>query len=65
MPRWHLGGANVPDATAFHAIMTRILCAILYWAHPPSGLLGDPVNIESVGTEEQIHQVVGHRLDPR
>ena len=44
----------------FHAIMTRIYVPDYFIGRTrtPDGLLGDPVNIGLIGTEEQIHQVM-------
>ena len=44
----------------FHAVMTRIYVPDYYIGRTrtPDGLLGDPVNIGFIGTEEQIHQVM-------
>ena len=44
----------------FHAIMTRIYVPDYFIGRTrtPDGLLGDPVNIGIIGSEEQIHQVM-------
>jgi len=44
----------------FHAIMTHIYVPDYFIGRTrtPDGLLGDPVNIGLIGTEEQIHQVM-------